>query len=421
MAQSVEPAQPAAGAAAAQQPALPRNVVAAGLSSLFTDISSEMIVPVLPLFLTSVLGASPFTVGLIEGVAEATASLLKAVSGWWSDRLSRRKPFMLFGYGLSNLVKPLFALSTSWPQVLVVRFADRFGKGVRGAPRDALIADSVPANARGRAFGFHRMLDTIGAAIGPLLAFGLIRIYRGDYRHIFWWAGVPGIASVIILAFLVREPRNGGANPAAPAGVGQAAADPDPAGRRHVPLGPAFGWLAVVSTLFALGNSSDAFLILRAQNIGLPALLVPLAYFSFNAVYSALSWPAGSWSDRIGRRPLLVAGYLFFGLIYLGFALANKAWQVWPLFALYGLYYAATEGIQKALVVDVVPAGRRGTAIGLLNALTGVAAFPASLVAGYLWQRFGFAWSFYYGAGAAFLAATGLLIWPYERLPVSVQ
>lgn len=398
---------------------LPRNVVAAGLTSLFTDISSEMIVPVLPLFLTSVLGASPASVGLIEGVAEATASLLKAVSGWWSDRVSRRKPFMLFGYGLSNLTKPLFALATAWPQVLVIRFVDRFGKGVRGAPRDALIADSVDAAHRGRAFGFHRMLDTTGAAIGPLLAFWILTHYHDDYRHVFWWAAIPGLFSVAILALSVREAGRAAVGTAPGAAASAVDGGPGPASR--VPLGRAFSGLAVLTTLFAIGNSSDAFLILRAQDLGLPAMLVPLAYFSFNAVYSLLSWPAGAWSDRIGRRPLLVAGYIFFALIYLGFGLATRAWQVWPLFALYGLYYAATEGVQKALVADVVPKERRGTAIGLFNAFTGLAALPASLVAGFLWQRLGFAWAFYYGAAAAFLAAAGLLVWPHGNRLQGVQ
>lgn len=400
---------------------LPRNVVVAGLASLFTDISSEMIVPVLPLFLTGPLAASAASVGLIEGVAEATASLLKVVSGWWSDRVAQRKPFMLLGYGLSNLIKPLLALSRTWPQVLIIRFADRFGKGVRGAPRDALIADSVGADRRGRAFGFHRMMDTFGAALGPLASFWILSNYHGDYRRVFWWSAVPGLVSVLVLALWLREGRRGvssGADLAA--GTSAPKAKTQEAGSIGS-LGPAFAWLAAVAAVFALGNSSDAFLILRARDLGLPVALVPLAYFSFNAVYALLSFPAGSWSDRLGRRPLLIAGYLFFALIYFGFAMATQSWQVWPLFALYGLYYAATEGVQKAMVADLVPAGRRGTAIGLINGLTGLATLPASLVAGVLWQRLGFAWSFYYGAVAAALAALGLLFWPFGNCREGVQ
>ncbi len=399
---------------------LPRNVWVAGLASLFTDISSEMIVPVLPLFLTGVLAASPASVGLIEGVAEATASLLKVVSGWWSDRVRRRKPFMLFGYGLSNLIKPLFALAQSWPQVLVIRFADRFGKGVRGAPRDALIADSVDASQRGRAFGVHRMMDTLGAAIGPLVSFAILMAFQDDYRRVFWWSALPGVVSVVVLSLWLRDSRRGTGRHDDGATANDGPENrPDAAAAR--PLGPAFNWLAVVVTLFALGNSSDAFLILRARDLGLSVALVPVAYFSFNAVYSLTSWPAGSWSDRIGRRPLLIAGYLFFAAIYVGFARATQAWHVWPLFAFYGLYYAATEGVQKAMVADLVPAGRRGTAIGLVNGLTGLATLPASLAAGLLWQRFGFGWSFYYGAATALAAALGLLVWPFGRRAEGVQ
>lgn len=382
---------------------LDRNVWVAGLVSLFTDISSEMIVPVLPLYLTGVLGAPAMVVGLIEGVAETTASLTKSVSGWLSDQVGRRKPLMVFGYGLSNLIKPLLGLTTGAGQVLAIRFADRFSKGVRGAPRDALIADSTPPDLRGRAFGLHRALDTVGAAIGPLLAALLLVLYADNFRAVFWWTAVPGVISVLLLLAFLHDT---GA-PAAPRGVP----------RRQGwslslrPLAPRLRWFVLISTLFALGNSADAFLVLRARGLGLAAGMVPLAYFLFNTTYALLSYPAGALSDRIGRRPVIIAGFLTFALIYAGFGAATQPWQVWGLFALYGLYYAGTEGIAKAYLTDHVPAERRGSAIGVFNAYTGLAALPASWLAGLLWDRWGPPATFFCSAAIALLAA-GLLALP---------
>lgn len=380
-----------------------RNVVVVGLVSLFTDISSEMISPILPLFLMNVLGAGAATVGLIEGLGEATASLLKMISGWISDRMGRRKPLMLIGYGLSDLTKPLLALAAAWPQVLAIRFADRFGKGVRGAPRDALIADSAPPAVRGKAFGFHRAMDTVGAAIGPLIAFGVLSLSANNYRVAFVVASIPGMLAVLILTLALRE---GG-----------------PAGRQGAPVRLGFASLGRdylvftgVATLFALGNSSDAFLILRAQDLGLATALVPLAYFGFNLVYALLAIPLGSLSDRIGRRRVITVGYLVFAGVYLGFALAGHAWPVWPLFAAYGAYYALTEGVQRAYVTDLVPAEQRGAALGTFNAATGAAMLPASLIGGLLWQEVAPAATFCYGA--AFAAMAALLFWiATDRLP----
>ena len=381
---------------------LGRNVWVAGLVSLFTDISSEMIVPVLPLYLTGVLGAPAMVVGLIEGVAETTASLTKSVSGWLSDQVGRRKPLMVFGYGLSNLIKPLLGLTTGAGQVLAIRFADRFSKGVRGAPRDALIADSTPPDLRGRAFGLHRALDTVGAAIGPLLAALLLVLYADNFRAVFWWtAGPGGISGRLLLAFW----RHTGA-PAAARGVP----------RRQGwslslrPLAPRLRWFVLISTLFALGNSADAFLVLRARGLGLAAGMVPLAYFLFNTTYALLSYPAGALSDRIGRRPVIIAGFLAFALIYAGFGAATQPWQVWGLFALYGLYYAGTEGIARAYLTDHAPAERRGSAIGVFNAYTGLAALPASWLAGLLWDRWGPPATFFCSAAIALLAAVLLAL-----------
>lgn len=375
-------------------------IFVAGLISLLTDFSSEMIIPILPLFLTSVLHISVGNVGFMEGIAESTASVLKLFSGWISDRTGKRKPLMLLGYGLSNLTKPLFALSTSWGQVLGIRFADRFGKGLRGAPRDALIADASTKEQRGKAFGFHRALDTIGAAIGPLTAFAILGIFHGNYRTVFWVSAVPGILAVILLIFFLKEAKH-------KEKIESHVSLPK-IGFRN--LGKRFAGFTLVATLFALGNSSDAFLVLRAQNVGMAAGFIPLAYFTFNVTYSIFAMPAGVLSDRIGRRFVLVLGYLIFAAIYLGFGMAKNSTWIWGLFIVYGLYYAATEGIQKAYVADLVSKDQRGMAMGTFNAFTGFAALPASIVAGYLWQSFGPMATFGVGAVCAALAAVLLVV-----------
>ena len=382
--------------------AMPRNVVVAGAVSLLTDISSEMIIPVLPLFLTLTLGAPVAAVGLIEGVAESTASVLRVFSGYLSDRSGRRKPLILAGYGLSNLTKPLLALAGAWPHVLALRFADRFGKGVRGAPRDALIADSVDASVRGRAFGFHRSMDTTGAAIGPLLAAATLAATAGDARAVFWLASVPGVAAVLLAWWLLRD------RPAAPKDV-----DAPRLGFRD--LGRPFALFTAVATLFALGNSSDAFLILRAQDAGMAVAVIPLAYVAFNTLYAVVATPVGIVSDRWARRPLLAAGYAVFALVYAGFALAPNAPVVAGLFLAYGLYYALTDGVARALVADLVPAPLRATAMGTFSTATGLALLPASLIAGALWQVVGPWAPFAYGAVMGLVAATLLLIIPGRR------
>lgn len=381
----------------------------AGLVSLLTDVASEMIYPVLPLFLTARLGAPAAALGLIEGVAETVASTLKAPAGWWSDRLGRRKPLMVLGYGLSNLTRPLFALASGWPHVLLLRAADRFGKGVRGTPRDALIADLTPPEARGRAFGLHRTLDTVGAVLGPLCAYALLARAPQDYARVFVWSALPAGLAVLALVALLREPARAGeraGTAAAPAARGPGSAS-GPAGwvpalrRAWVDADPRLRRFLAATGLFALGNSSDAFLVLRARDLGLADAHVPLAYLAFTASYALLAYPAGALSDRLGRRPVLVGGYLVFAAVYAGFALARTPAAVWPLFLAYGAYYAAVEGVQKAYAADLSPPDRRGAVIGAVNAATGLGALPASLVAGALWDAFGPAVPFALGAATA--------------------
>lgn len=358
-------------------PGLPRNVVALGFVSLLTDVSTEMIIPVLPLFVTTTLGAGVMSVGLIEGVAESTASLLRLGSGWLSDRIGHRKPFLVFGYGISGVAKASIALSRSWPTVLLLRFSDRIGKGLRNPPRDALIADSVEARYRGRAFGFHRALDTLGAAIGPFVAYALLRGAPHDYARVFGWSALPAALSIAVLVVFVRARR---VTPERRTrGLFAEARD----------KGPAFHRFLIVAGLFSLGNSSTAFLLLLAQRAGFPAQQVALIYLAYNLVYALLSWPIGEWSDRIGRRPILFAAYLAFALIY-----GLLAWRAGPGFViggflLLGLHSALLEGSQRSMLGDLVGEGRRGTAYGFYYTVVGVALLPASVVAGALWQRFG--------------------------------
>lgn len=378
-----------------------RNVFVLGVVSLFTDISSEMIVPVRILFLVGVLQTPLVAAGVIEGAAESAASLLKIVSGRLADEASERKPLILFGYVVSNLAKPLLALASSWPVALTLILIDRTGKGVRGSPRDALLADSSPSVYRGKAFGFHRALDTLGAAIGPLLTFGILALSQNDLRAVFAWTLVPGALSVIVLWLFLHERRR------------TAVATPRTRWnwREAQALGARFWLFAFVATIFALGNSSDAFIFLRTEGLEHSLEAVPLAYFGFNVVYALLSTPLGALSDRWGRLPVLVAGYLAFGAVYAGWALANQTWQPWALFLIYGIYAAATEGVSKALVTDTVDQTRRGSALGWFSGLTGLVALPANVIGGWLWSNFGPSATFALGAWLAFVAAGLLVAW----------
>jgi len=376
---------------------LGRNVLVLGLVSLFTDISSEMLYPVIPLFLATVIQAPMSVIGLIEGIAESTASLLKILSGWWSDRLVHRKRFVIAGYGLSSIGKPLLALAGSWQVVLGARVVDRLGKGIRTSPRDALIASSCDPASRGRAFGLHRAMDTTGAVIGPLLALLLLSLGVG-YRAIFLLAFIPAAMGVALL-MLIRETHAGSSAPAASASAAS-----------HFRLSPDLVRFLAAYAVFAAGNSSDVFLLLRARDLGLSTHAVLLAYVFYNAVYALAAGPAGWLSDKLSRTKLLVSGLLVFAVVYIGFASATHAWMIWPLFALYGFYGAATEGVLKALVADFSTEGSRGTAMGCMHTVTGLFAFLASSVAGLLWTRIGAAAPFLYGAGCALAGAGALLL-----------
>ncbi len=393
--------------------ALPRNVWVVTATSFLTDISSEMIINLIPLFLANVLGVKTGVIGLIEGIAETTASLLKVFSGWLSDRLGQRKWLTVAGYGLSTVAKPFLYFANTWGWVLGVRFADRVGKGIRTAPRDALIADSIDESQRGLSFGLHRAGDTAGAFLGLLIAAGVIwatqsggmALTRSTFQTVVLISIIPAVLAVLVLALGARD---------VPV-EGQPAAQAPALSLRG--FDTRFKGFLFIVILFTLGNSADAFLILRAQNVGLSVLGVMGTLLTFNLVYSLVSGPAGALSDRIGRRRLIVGGWLVYGLIYLGFALAGVGWQVWALYALYGVYYGMAEGTAKALVADVVRPEQRGTAYGVYNAAVGLTAFPASFIAGLLWQGlgrwpgFGPAAPFYFGAALALVAAGLMALW----------
>jgi len=371
------------------------NVFFAGLVSFCMDVSSEMIYPLVPLFLASALGVNKSMIGLIEGSAESMASLVKVFSGWYSDRLGKRKRLMLAGYSVSTLSRPLIALAGGWHQVLAARLVDRFGKGVRTAPRDAIIADSAEPAWLGRAFSFHRSMDTMGAVVGPAIAFIALQIYHSTYRHLFWLSIVPGVLAVLIIIFFIREKRE------APVKVDAETPRATGSGK----LDRRAWFFIVIVAIFALGNSSDAFLILRAGQLGVPAAMIPVVYLLFNLVYSITAIPAGIAADRYGRKRLILAGFVLFACLYAGFAVAGSTLAVWVLFALYGVFMGLTEGIQKAFLATLIPEGLKGTAFGLYAGAVGFAALPSSLIAGMLWDSFSAAATFWFGAATALLAA----------------
>ena len=390
---------------------LPRNVWAVSLTSFFMDISSEMVVNILPLFLYNVLGVKTNIIGIIEGVAEATASVLKVFSGWLSDKLRGRKWIAVIGYGISALSKPFFYFANSWGMVAGVRWADRVGKGVRTAPRDALVADSIKPKQRGLAFGFHRAADTAGAVVGLLAATLVVWLAQSNdtvlgentFRTIVLISLIPALLAVISLIFGAKDVKM--------------------AGEAKAPkitfkgLGKPFLVFMLIVGLFDLGNSSDAFLVLRAQERGISVIGILVMLATFNLVYTLISTPAGALSDRIGRRKLIIGGWVIYGLIYLGFALAQQPWHIWVLYVVYGLYYGLAYGTAKAMVADLVAPDLRGTAYGTYNAILGILDFPASLIAGLLWQGagkwagFGPSAPFLFGSITAFLAAILLFFW----------
>ncbi|MGA2100064.1 MAG: MFS transporter [Candidatus Sulfotelmatobacter sp.] len=391
------------------QPSAARNIYSFGITSFFNDTATEMAYWVLPAFLIS-LGAGPAQLGLIEGIAESVASFAKLFSGYLSDRLDRRKPLVVAGYFVANAVKPLLAVVTAWWHILLIRFTDRLAKGVRGAPRDVMVAESVGKERLGAAYGLIQSLDSAGAIAGPLAALVLLAHY--GVRSVFWAAAVPGSLAVLVAVFGIRETKRriannnddkvSSKNPTAPVA---------PANR----LPGTFYAILTAVTLFSLGNSSDMFLVMRAQNVGIRVSLAPLLGLVFNMTYTLGSWPAGWFSDHFSRRWIVAAGYLIFGGVYFVFGRAPSSLAIWITMAVYGLYYALTQPVLKALVVETVAQEVRGRALGIYFFISSVATLAASLITGELWKHYGPAFPFYLSAGVAVISAVLLLVAPAER------
>ena len=386
------------------------NVFFLGIVSLLTDVSSEMIFTLIPLFLFSVLGTSTIIIGFIGGLSDGADAIFRIFSGWLSDRVGKRKPLMVLGYSISTIAKPFMYLATSWGSVLAVRFSDRVGKGIRTSPRDALVADSVPAGERGKGFGLHRAMDTFGAVLGLAIAAIVIYLVQGEglelslktYHQLVLIGVVPAVLAVIVLLIFVRERKE--------PSLRSSALPKLPLNRLMAGFDTRFKVFLAIMAVFTLGNSSDFFVILRAQNLGSSVFNVVLMLILFNVTYAAVSLPAGMLSDRLGRRRVIIIGWGIYALVYLGFALVSNLWQVWLLFAGYGLYYGVVEGVARAFVADLVTEEKRGTAYGLYHGVVGLMLLPASLLAGWLWQAVSPSAPFYFGAGLAFLAMLGITV-----------
>ena len=385
-------------------PKLHRNVVGAGIVSLLMDISSEMIYPLVPIFLSSVLAVPKSVIGVIEGVAESIAALLKAYSGAIADRFRRYRLLMGLGYGISTLARPLLALAGSWHSVLAARVVDRVGKGIRTAPRDAIIAASSAPGDYGFSFGFHRAMDTAGAAIGPLLAFCILALAPEDYTLVFWLSIIPAVLAVAVIYLAIQ------ADQVPPSGTPLARIS-----LRGLPR-PAIAFMVVIG-LFSIGNSSDVFLILRAEERGVAALWIPVVYLIFNVIYALLATPAGVLADRLGQRRIIGLSFPLFAIVYAGFAMATTPWHIPILFGLYGAFMAMTEGVQKAYLATLIPPERRATGFGVFNMVMSVALLPASLIAGLLWDRVAASAPFWFGAATALLAWAAFSIMP--RVPMA--
>jgi MFS family permease len=384
-----------------KSPPIPRGIWVLGFVSLLMDVSSELIHSLLPVFMVSALGASALMVGIVEGVAEATALIVKVFSGALSDRLGKRKGLAVFGYGLGALSKPMFALAVSVPWVLAARFVDRIGKGVRGAPRDALVADLTPPGIRGAAYGLRQSLDTVGAFVGPLAAIALMWIFAGDFRTVFWFAVLPGVLAVLLLSFGVREPESRGRERNAQAALRW---------QTLKRLGHAYWWVVLLGAIFTLARFSEAFLILRAQQHGLPDMLAPTVLVVMNVVYAATAYPAGRLADRMSHRTLLCGGLAVLIVSDLLLAQAQDLMWIAAGVALWGLHMGLTQGLLAAMVSRTAPAEWRGTAFGFFNLASGIAMLAASVLAGALWDEFGAAATFYCGAllsGVALIMVVG--------------
>lgn len=372
-----------------------RNIFFTGITSFLTDTSVKMVYSVMPMFLLSI-GASKTSLALIEGIAESTASLVKAVSGFWSDRIGRNKPFMLIGYGLSALIIPLYTTVVSPVQVLLLRFAERFGKGIRTAPRDSLIAGSIAKGDSGRSFGLQKAMDNSGAIAGPLIAFFMLTALPGNYRLIFLIAGIPALLAIAVIAFGIKE-----------------------AGKQKHELfnkfhfrdfPPKYWFFLAIVFIFTLGNSTDALLLVKANEAGLRVAFIPLVFLLTNAVSVVASIPVGSLADRIGKERILITGFLIYAVVYFGFGFSEGKGALIALFALYGIYSAATDGIQKAFISDSIDSNKKGTGLGIYNGLLGITLLPASLIAGVLYDKVNSSVPFYFGAVTASISAILMLV-----------
>ena len=374
---------------------LGRNILCLGFISMFTDLSTEMAYPLIPVFLKDVLRVQPLFIGLIEAIAESTASILKTFSGYISDRLKKRKLFIFIGYSLSALVKPLLVFTSHGWHVLMVRFSDRVGKGIRTAPRDALIADSAKNAHWGRTYGFHRAMDTLGAMLGPLAAFVVLSFSQQNYRLLFGLAAIPGVIAILLIILGVK--------------------DIVPEVKRvfrfsFKTIDARLRVFLIIMVIFTLGNSSDAFLILRARNIGVSATMIPLLWFTFNVSYFLWAYPAGVLSDRIGRRKTIFLGFLIFSACYTGFALNQSSLIIWFIFVIYGLYYGFTEGNLRAYVADLTDPEMRATVFGIFHTVVGITLLPANLLMGFLWQKFGFQTALLLGASLSLMSGIALVL-----------
>ena len=393
----------------AEKPSIPRPVWFLGWTSLFTDAATEMIYPLLPVYLSRVLGASAVSLGIIEGVAEAVNSVLKVISGYWSDRRSRRRPIVIAGYALSSISRPLIALTMTWPQVLLIRALDRTGKGIRGAPRDALLARFATPSTRGRIFGFHEAMDHAGAIVGPVMATVILFFVPEGYRLVFGLTAIPGAIAVTLLFFVDEDAAADKELPNQPSTTSLRLEAPRP-------LPPRLIAVMGVLLVFSLGNSADAFLLLRLSDALGGAKYVPLMWAGIHVVKASLSTWGGTLSDRFGRKQLIVSGWIVYALVYLGFAMSTSASAFIAWFLFYGVYFAFAEGPSKALITDLTPPERRGTAFGFYNATIGVGALIASVLFGYLYEHFGSSTAFTTGAALAGVAAVMLLFVPTRPL-----
>jgi MFS family permease len=377
-----------------------KNIFYTGLTSFLTDTSTKMVYSIMPMFLLS-LGASKTTLSVIEGVAESTAALVKTISGFWSDKIGKNKPFMLIGYAVTAIITPFYAFVISPVQVLYLRFIERFGKGIRTAPRDSLVAGSATVGNTGKSFGFHKAMDNSGAIVGPLIAFIVLKFFPGDYRKVFLLAALPALIGVITIVLLIKEAKKPQES------LLKKFSFYDFPKRFYIFLGIIF--------LFTLGNSTDALLIVKANEVGVKLVYIPLVYFIFNLVSVIFSFPLGTLSDKVGREKLIIFGYLVYSVVYFGFGISSSIKAIITLFAFYGIYSASTDGNQKALVSDFLDSDKRGTGLGIYNALLGITLLPASIIAGILYDKVNSSVPFYFGAATAGLSAILMLFFYLKK------